>query len=69
MHAQRNHRRYRLLPQDRVLRFPRVGQLANLGRNTLRMPVFRDLYFSVFKNQNLWGEKLKAQFPAEMFKF
>jgi hypothetical protein len=47
--------------------FPILGQLGNLGRNTLRMPVFRDLDFSVFKNQNLWGEKLKAQFRVEMF--
>jgi len=31
------------------------------------MPVFRDLAFSVFKNQNVWGEKLKAQFRVEMF--
>ena len=29
--------------------------------------MFRDLDFSVFKNQNLWGEKLKAQFRVEMF--
>ena len=47
--------------------FPAAGQLGNLGRNTLRMPVFRDLDFSVFKNQNVWGEKLKAQFRVEMF--
>ena len=47
--------------------FPVLGTLGNLGRNTLRMPVFRDLDFSVFKNQNLWGEKLKAQFRVEMF--
>ena len=47
--------------------FPLPGQLGNEGRNTLRMPVFRDLDFSVFKNQNLWGEKLKAQFRVEMF--
>ena len=47
--------------------FPAQGVLGNLGRNTLRMPVFRDLDFSVFKNQNLWGEKLKAQFRVEMF--
>jgi hypothetical protein len=47
--------------------FPAPGQLGNLGRNTLRMPVFRDLDFSVFKNQNLWGEKLKAQFRVKMF--
>ena len=31
------------------------------------MPVFRDLDFSVFKNQDLWGEKLKAQLRIEMF--
>jgi hypothetical protein len=31
------------------------------------MPVFRDLDFSVFKNQNLRGEKVKMQFRAEMF--
>ena len=30
------------------------------------MPVFRDLDFSGFKNQNVWGEKLKAQFRVEM---
>ena len=47
--------------------FPAPGQLGNSGRNTLRMPVFRDLDFSVFKNQNLLGEKLKAQFRVEMF--
>jgi hypothetical protein len=47
--------------------FPAPGQLGNMGRNTLRLPVFRDLDFSVFKNQNLWGEKLKAQFRVEMF--
>jgi Carboxypeptidase regulatory-like domain/TonB dependent receptor len=47
--------------------FPVPGQLGNLGRNTLRMPTFRDLDFSVFKNQNLWGEKLKAQLRIEMF--
>ena len=47
--------------------FPAPGQLGNLGRNTLRMPVFRNLDFSVFKNQNLFGEKLKAQFRVEMF--
>jgi hypothetical protein len=47
--------------------FPGPGVLGNLGRNTLRMPTFRDLDFSVFKNQNLWGEKLKAQFRVEMF--
>ena len=48
--------------------YPAPGQVGNLGGNTFRMPVFRDLDFSVFKNQNLWGEKLKAQLRIEMFK-
>jgi hypothetical protein len=47
--------------------FPAPGVLGNLGRDTLRMPTFHDLDFSVFKNQNLLGEKLKMQFRAEMF--
>jgi Carboxypeptidase regulatory-like domain/TonB-dependent Receptor Plug Domain len=47
--------------------FPAPGVLGNLGRNTLRMPVFNDLDFSVFKNQNVWGEKLKAQFRVEIY--
>ena len=51
----------------RCFAFPEPGVLGNLGRHTLRMPVFRDLDFSMFKNQNLWGEKLKAQFRAEVF--
>jgi hypothetical protein len=47
--------------------FPAPGVLGNLGRDIFRMPVFRDFDFSVFKNQNLRGEKLKMQFRAEMF--
>jgi hypothetical protein len=47
--------------------YPAPGVLGNLGRDTLHMPVFRNLDFSIFKNQNLWGEKLKAQFRVEMF--
>jgi len=47
--------------------FPAPGVLGNLGRNLFHMPVFRDLDFTVFKNQNLRGEKLKMQFRAEMF--
>ena len=31
------------------------------------MPMFRNVYFSVFKNQNLMGEKLKMQLRVEMF--
>ena len=33
----------------------------------MRMPVFRNLDFTVFKNQNLLGEKLKMQLRIEMF--
>ncbi|MSV34569.1 MAG: hypothetical protein EXQ47_03090 [Bryobacterales bacterium] len=47
--------------------FPEAGQLGNLGRNNLTMPTFRNLDFSIFKNQNLMGEKLKAQLRVEMF--
>jgi hypothetical protein len=47
--------------------FPAKGVLGNLGRDVFRMPVFRDLDFSVFKNQNLWGDRLKAQLRVEMF--
>src|SRR5206468_10340424 len=47
--------------------FPAPGVLGNLVRNLFRMPLFRDLDFSVFKNQNLRGEKLKMQFRAEVF--
>ena len=47
--------------------YPAPGVLGNLGRNTFHMPVFRNLDFSVFKNQNVWSEKLKAQFRVEMF--
>ena len=47
--------------------FQAPGVLGNLGRHTLRMPVFRDLDFSLFKNQNLMGEKLKMQLRVEVF--
>jgi hypothetical protein len=47
--------------------WPAQGVLGNLGRNTLRMPLFRNLDFSMFKNQNLWGERVKMQFRAEVF--
>jgi hypothetical protein len=47
--------------------FPALGQLGNEGRNIMRMPVFRNLDFTLFKNQNLMGEKMKAQLRVEMF--
>jgi len=36
--------------------FQAPGVLGNLGRHTLRMPTFRDLDFSLFKNLNLKGD-------------
>ena len=48
-------------------RFPDAGHLGNLGRDLFNMPIFRNVDFSVFKNQNLLGEKLKMQFRLEMF--
>ena len=47
--------------------FPKLGELGNLGRNTLRGPGLEDFDFSIFKNTNVLGEKLKAQFRAEFF--
>ena len=47
--------------------FPAPGVLGNLGRNLFHMPAFRELDFTLFKNQSLRGEKLKMQFRAEMF--
>jgi hypothetical protein len=47
--------------------FPAAGVLGNLGRDLFNMPLFRNVDFSVFKNQNLWGEKLKMQLRVEMF--
>ena len=56
-----------LLVKTQCFAFPAAGVLGNLGKNTLRMRPFNNLDFSVFKNQNLWGEKLRAQLRAEMF--
>jgi len=47
--------------------FPAPGTLGNLGRNTLRAPGLADFDFSLFKNHNLLGEKLKVQLRAEAF--
>jgi hypothetical protein len=47
--------------------FPALGQLGNLGRNTLRSPGVEDFDFSLFKNQNLSAEKMKVQFRIEAF--
>jgi hypothetical protein len=47
--------------------FPAAGTIGNLGRNAMRGPGLQDLDFSLFKNHNLLGEKLKAQFRAEFF--
>lgn len=47
--------------------YPAPGILGNLGRNLFRMPVYRNVDFSIFKNQDLMGEKLKMQVRIEMF--
>jgi len=47
--------------------FPALGELGNAGRNYMRAPTFSNLDFTVFKNQNLWGERVKAQLRLEMF--
>jgi hypothetical protein len=47
--------------------FPALGTLGNLGRNTLRVPKLVNYDLSLFKNFNIIGEKLKAQFRAEAF--
>lgn len=46
---------------------PALGQLGNFGRNVLRGPGLANFDFSLFKNHNVWGEKLKVQFRAELF--
>jgi len=47
--------------------FPALGQLGNLGRNTLRSPNIEEFDFSVFKNHNVFGDKMKVQFRTEAF--
>ena len=46
---------------------PKANELGNVGRNTLRSPGLDDFDFSVFKNHNLFNERLKVQFRAEFF--
>jgi hypothetical protein len=47
--------------------YPIRGQLGNLPRNSLRAPGLENFDFSLFKNNNFFGEKLKVQFRAEFF--
>ena len=47
--------------------YPARGELGNLARNAIRAPGLQDFDFSLFKNQNVLGEKLKVQFRAEFF--
>jgi hypothetical protein len=46
---------------------PALGELGDLGRNTLRGPGFADFDFSLFKNVALSQEKYRIQFRAEAF--
>ena len=47
--------------------FPALGELGNLGHNTLRGSGLENFNFSLVKNHNLLAEKLKIQFRAEFF--
>ena len=47
--------------------YPALGQLGNLGRNTLRGPGLQDFGFSVFKNWPLLAERMHLQFRTEIF--
>jgi hypothetical protein len=47
--------------------WPALGQLGNLGRNTLRGPGLQEDDFSLFKNWFLFGERVRLQFRAEAF--
>ncbi len=49
--------------------FPTLGTLGNLGRGTLRSPIFTNADVSLAKNFGLFGEKIKGQFRAESFNF
>jgi hypothetical protein len=46
---------------------PLPGELGNLGRNTFQAPSLQDFDFSLFKNNNVFTERLKVQFRTEMF--
>ena len=47
--------------------WPKLGQLGNLGRNTLRGPGLLTFDFSVLKNWQLRREGVRLQFRAEAF--
>ncbi len=47
--------------------FPILGELGNLGRNTLRGPGLQEFDFSLFKNWPLWREGMRLQFRTEFF--
>jgi Carboxypeptidase regulatory-like domain/TonB dependent receptor len=47
--------------------YPALGQLGNLGRNTLRGPGLQDFDFSIFKNWPLLEKRLNLQFRTEVF--
>jgi len=47
--------------------FPALGQLGNLGRNTLRGPGLEEVDASLFKNWLLWHDRTRLQFRIEVF--
>src|SRR5712692_8285512 len=53
--------------QWKCFSFPLLGELGNLGRNTLRGPGLQEFDFSLFKNWPFWRERMRLQFRAEFF--
>jgi hypothetical protein len=47
--------------------FPALGQLGNLGRNTLRGPGLQEFDASLFKNWPISHERMRLQFRVEAF--
>jgi hypothetical protein len=47
--------------------FPALGQLGNLGRNTLRGPGLEEFDASLFKNWPLMHDRKRLQFRVEVF--
>ena len=47
--------------------FPALGQLGNLGRNTLRAPGMQDVDASLLKNWTLGQNQRRLQFRIEAF--
>jgi len=47
--------------------YPAAGTLGNMGRNQVVGPGLQNFDFSIYKNSNIFHERVKAQFRAEFF--